>query len=86
MFKVYTLSLSVCIIIVLSTLIVCCMQKGQCKYSSSYIGATEKGVVAIGGGDESSMRVAVALKGPVSAAVDARSTSFRVREPLQLVS
>ena len=62
------------------------MQKGQCKYSSSYVGAREKGVAAISGGDESAMRAAVALKGPVSAAVDARSTSFRVREPLQLVS
>ena len=34
--------------------------------------------MGISGGDESAMKSAVALIGPVSAAVDARSSSFRV--------
>ena len=57
-------------------------QKGQCKFSKDYIGARESGVVAIGYGDESDLKAAVALKGPVSVAVDARSSSFRVSHRL----
>ena len=53
-------------------------KQGQCRFSKSYIGAVEKGLVAIERGDEWAMKTAVALKGPVSAAVDARSSSFRV--------
>ena len=56
----------------------CYIQQGQCKFSKNYVGARESGVVAIEYGDESAMKVAVALRGPVSAAVDARSSSFRV--------
>ena len=55
-----------------------CMQQYQCKYNKNYIGAKEKGVVSIDYGDESALKTVVALKGPVSAAVDARSSSFRV--------
>lgn len=54
------------------------LQKGQCKFNKNYIGAKESGVVAIKYGSESDLKAAVALNGPISVAVDARSSAFRV--------
>lgn len=54
------------------------LQKGQCKFNKNYIGAKESGVVAINYGSESDLKAAVALNGPISVAIDARSSAFRV--------
>ena len=53
-------------------------QQYSCKYSKNNIGAKMSGTVAIKSGSESSLQAAVANVGPVSVAVDAASTAFRV--------
>lgn len=53
-------------------------QQGQCKFSEQNIGSRQSGIVAIDYGNESDLKTAVALVGPVSVAVDGRSNSFRV--------
>lgn len=55
------------------------MQQSQCIYSSDYRGATQRGIVAIASGDESSLISAVYSAGPIAVSVDGRSNAFKVR-------
>ncbi len=49
-----------------------------CNFSYEEIGATMSGIVIIRAGSETDLQAAVAFAGPVTVAVDASSTEFRV--------
>ncbi len=49
-----------------------------CNFSYEEIGATMSGIVMIRAGSETDLQAAVAFAGPVTVAVDASSTEFRV--------
>lgn len=57
---------------------VCIPQQMSCSYTRSGCGATMSGSVSIKSGSESDLQSAVANIGPISVAVDARSSGFRV--------
>lgn len=50
----------------------------KCRFKNKTIGADDKGYVEIPSGDERKLMQAVALKGPVSVAIDASQESFRL--------
>lgn len=54
------------------------MQQRECRYSSQYTGASQRGIIAIKSGDESALLSAVYSVGPVAVAVDGRSNAFKV--------
>lgn len=49
----------------------------KCRFKNKTIGAVEKGYVEIPSGDEKKLMQAIAIKGPVSVAIDASHESFR---------
>ena len=51
---------------------------GSCRYSRKNIGAIISSYQRIQYGDESALRSAVALQGPISVAVDGSHNTFRV--------
>lgn len=55
------------------------LQQKTCNFSSKYVGAMMSGIIAINTGSESDLQAALTYAGPVAAAVDAKSTGFRVR-------
>ena len=57
----------------------------SCSYSKSGRGARISGSISITSGSEEDLQSAVANIGPISVAVDARSTAFRVRLSVCLV-
>lgn len=52
----------------------------KCRFKNRTVGADDKGFVAIPSGDEARLTKAIALKGPVSVAIDASQESFRLYE------
>lgn len=52
----------------------------KCRFKSKTVGADDKGYVEIPSGDERRLKQAIALKGPVSVAIDASQESFRLYE------
>lgn len=54
------------------------MQQKTCNFTSQSVGASMSGIITITSGVESHLQAAVTFAGPVAAAVDAKSTAFRV--------
>lgn len=50
----------------------------KCRFNNRTVGADDKGFVAIPSGDEKKLMKALAIKGPVSVAIDASQDSFRL--------
>lgn len=50
----------------------------KCRFKNRTVGADDKGFVVIPAGDEKKLIKAIALKGPVSVAIDASQESFRL--------
>lgn len=56
------------------------VQQHTCNFTSANVGATMSGIIAISSGNEKDLQAAVTYSGPVTAAVDARRSGFRVSE------
>lgn len=56
------------------------VQQRTCNFTSRSVGATMSGIITIESGSEYDLQAAVTYAGPVTAAVDARSSGFRVSE------
>jgi len=54
------------------------IEKQECKFKQSTVGAEDKGRVNLGSGDEDALKVAVATQGPISVGIDALHRSFKM--------
>ncbi len=54
------------------------LQQVPCNFSYESVAVTMSGIVLINSGNEEHLQVAIVYTGPVAAAIDARTTGFRV--------